>query len=102
MDQFLCALGICFWVDKSIPKSAITELYKNLLYETLSGARDFNFQAVSDLVSEVSFQIKRLTVLNRKKKEEKHNKSNLQIQEERDFFKQPDQFEEELVEDLFI
>ena len=55
MDQFLCALGICFWVDKSIPKSAITELYKNLLYETLSGARDFNFQAVSDLVSEVSF-----------------------------------------------
>ena len=66
--QFLCALGIFFGVDKSIPKSAITELYKNLSYETLSGARDFGFQALSDLISKVSFQIKRSTLLNRKKR----------------------------------
>ena len=41
--QFLCALEIFFRVDKSIPKSAITELYKNFSNETLSGARDLNF-----------------------------------------------------------
>ena len=41
--QFLCALGIFLEVDKSIPKSAITKLYKNLSYEILSGARDFDF-----------------------------------------------------------
>ena len=98
--QFLCALGIFFGVDKSIPKSAITELYKSLSYETLSGARDLDFQAVFDLILEVNFQIKRSTLLNRKRKEE-DNESNLKIKEERDIFKLPDQFEEELVEDLF-
>ena len=36
--QSLCAVGIFLGVDKSIPKSAITKLYKNLSYETLSGA----------------------------------------------------------------
>ena len=74
--QFLCALGIFFRIDKSIPKSAITELYKNLSYETLSSARDLYFQAVSDLILEVNFQIKRSTLLNRKRKEE-DNESNL-------------------------
>ena len=98
--QFLCALGIFFWVDKSILKSAITELYKNLLYETLGGARDLGFQVLSDLISKVSFQIKRSTLLNRKKEEE-DNESNLKIKEERDFFEQPHQFQEEVVEDVF-
>ena len=92
--------GIFFRVDNSIPKSAITELYKDLSYETLSGARDFDFQAVSDLISEVSFQTKRSTLLNRKRKEE-NNESNLKIKEERDFFEWPYQFEEEVVEDLY-
>ena len=96
--QFLCALGVLFGTDKSISKSAITELYQNLSYETLSGARDF--QAVSDLILEVNFQVKHLTLLNRKRKEE-DSESNLKIKEKRDFFERPDQFEEELVEDLF-
>ena len=97
----MCALGVFFGVDKSIPKSAITELYKNLSYETLSGARDLDFQAISDLISEAIFQIKRLTLLNRKRKEEKDNEGNLKIKEERNFFEQPDQFEVELVDYLF-
>ena len=97
----MCALGIFFGVDKSIPKSAITELYKNLSYETLSGARDLDFQAISDLISEAIFQIKRLTLLNRKRKEEKDNEGNLKIKEERNFFERPDQFEVELVDYLF-
>ena len=41
--QFLCALRIFFGVDKSIPKSSITELYKNLSFETLDNARDLDF-----------------------------------------------------------
>ena len=98
--KFLCADGIFFGVDKSITKSAITELYKSLSYETLNGARDLDFQAVFDLILEVNFQIKHSTLLNRKRKEE-DNESNLKIKEERDIFKLPDQFEEELVEDLF-
>ena len=98
--KFLCADGIFFGVDKSITESAITELYKSLSYETLNGARDLDFQAVFDLILEVNFQIKHSTLLNRKRKEE-DNESNLKIKEERDIFKLPDQFEEELVEDLF-
>ena len=54
--QFLCALGILFGADKS--KVAITELYKNLSYETLIGAKDLDFQAVSDLISESKFSDK--------------------------------------------
>ena len=67
----------------------------------MSGARDLDFQTVSDLILEVNFQIKRSTLLNRKRKGEEDNEINLKIKEERDFFKLPDQFEEELVEDLF-
>ena len=84
--QFLCALGILFGVDKFVPKSNITELYKNLSYETLRGARDLDFQAVSDLISEVSFQMKCSTLFNRKRKEEEDNESNLKIKEEHDSF----------------
>ena len=83
--QFLCVFGIFFEVDESRPKSTITELYKILLNETLKGARDLNFQAASDLILEVNFQMKRSTLLNRKRKEE-DNQSNLKIKEERDFF----------------
>ena len=76
-------------------------MYKNFSYETLSGARDLNFQAVSDLILEVNFYIKRSTLLNTKRKEEEDNESNLKIKEERDFFELIDQFEETLVEYLF-
>ena len=75
-------------------------MYKNLSYETLSGARDLDFQAVSDLISEVSFQVKRSTLLNRKRKEEE-DESILKIKEKRDLFEQPDQFGEELLVELF-
>ena len=92
------SVSVC---TKSISKSAITELYKSISYETLGGARDLDSQAVSDLILAVNLQIKRLTLLNKKRKEEEDNESNLKIKEERDFFEQPDQFEEELIEDLF-
>ena len=60
--QFLSALGIFFGLDISIPKCALTELYKNLSYETLSGARNLELEAISDLIGELSFQIKNSTI----------------------------------------
>ena len=59
--QFLCVLGIFFGLHISIPKYAITELYNNISYETLSGERDHEFKAISDLVSEMNFKIKNST-----------------------------------------
>ena len=56
--QFLSALGIFFGIDISILKMAITELYRNLSYRTLSGGGDFSFDSVSDLTSGIIFKIK--------------------------------------------
>ena len=60
--QFLSALGIFFGLDISIPKYALTELYKDLSYETLSGARNLELEAISDLIGALSFQIKNSTI----------------------------------------
>ena len=38
-------------------RDATTELYKNISYDSLSGAKDFNFNAVSDLIAHLSFLI---------------------------------------------
>ena len=99
--QFLCALRIVFGLNISILKYALTELYKNLSYETLSGARDLEFEAVSDLVSEISFQIKNSTLLNIKRKEEQDKESSLDIKKSHDFFEKLDKLEKELKEDLY-
>ena len=64
---------IFFGFDVSIPKRTIKELYKNLSYEIFRGARVIEFDAVSDLVEELSFKIKRSTLSNRDK--EKKNKT---------------------------
>ena len=50
------------------------ELYRNLSYEILSGARDLEFQATSDLICEKSFQINNVTLLNIKRKEKQDKK----------------------------
>ena len=98
--QFLCALGIFFGLNISILKYALTELYKNLSYKTLSGARHLEFEAISDLVGEISFQIKKSTLLNIKRKEEQDKESSLDIKKSHDFFEETEKFEKELKEDL--
>ena len=45
--------------DLRFIKNAITELYKNLSYMSLSRARDFEFNAVSDLIAHLSFLIQK-------------------------------------------
>ena len=50
-------------------KNATTELYYNLSYMTLSSARDFKFEAVSDLTARLSILLKDATLGNRKMRE---------------------------------
>ena len=68
--KFLSALGISLGLHLSILEHAITELYKNLSYETLSGAKDLEFEAISNLVEEMNFKIKNATASNITRKEE--------------------------------
>ena len=50
--------------DFSLIKKALTELYQNLSYITLSGARDFELKAMSDLTAKLSFLLKSATRYN--------------------------------------
>ena len=61
--QFLGVLDIFFGVGTRESKNTITELYKNLSYATISG--DFNFDAISDLISSLSISIRKVTFANR-------------------------------------
>ena len=45
--------------DHSLIRNATTELYSNPSYMTLSSARDFQFDAVSDLIAHISFLLKK-------------------------------------------
>ena len=55
--------------DQSLIKNGISELYFNLGYSTLSGDRDFNFDAVSDLTASLSILLKHATLGNQKIRE---------------------------------
>ena len=55
--------------DHKLIKNAISELYYNLSYMTLSGARDFRFDAISDLAVRLSFLLKHATIRNQKMRE---------------------------------
>ena len=55
--------------DQRLIKNALTELYRNLLYITLSGARNFEFENVFDLTARISFLIKSISMQNIKKME---------------------------------
>ena len=55
--------------DQTLTKNAISELYYNLSYMTLSGARDFRFDAISDLTARLSFLLKHATFGNQKMRE---------------------------------
>ena len=55
--------------DLQYIQDATTELYKNLSYMTLSGARNLEFDAVSDFIARLSFIIKGNTVINLKQRQ---------------------------------
>ena len=55
--------------DLKFIKGATTELYKNLSYMSLSSARSFEFDAVSDFITHLSFIIKENTIKNNEKRQ---------------------------------
>ena len=99
--HFLCSLGMFFGLWSSIAKYALTELYKNLSSETLSGARNHEFDSVSDLIGELSFFIKQVTLANIKGKEEEDKTSIREIEKTRNFVEKNDEFSEEVTDGLF-
>ena len=94
--QFLGVHGIFFAAEEKESKNAITELYQNLPYATLSGA---NFDAISDLVTKLSFSIKKSTLANRDRRKKEDAKEN--VIDTTTFKELPDLFEQEIVDDLF-
>ena len=76
--QVLGVLGTFFAAGVKELQNAITALYKNLSYATLSGGNNFNFDAISDLISRLSFPIKNTTLTNRDKKEKEDAKKKQQ------------------------
>ena len=67
---FLGLLFYFFETEKDLiyVKQATMELYRNLSYMTLSGGRELEFQAVSDLFGQLSFAIKSSTIENIRQK----------------------------------
>ena len=59
----------------SLIKNPLTELYSNLSYITLSGARDFNFDAMSDLTAKLSYLLKRAILQKIEETEKSHAKN---------------------------
>ena len=71
--------------DHSLIRNVTRELYLNLSYMTLSGARDFQFDAVSDLTAKISFLFKITTVENNKMREKEHFATAKKINDDRVF-----------------
>ena len=52
--EFLLALNLFFGEDVQLSKDIITELYKNLSLETLSGEQQVEFGKISELTAHIN------------------------------------------------
>ena len=82
-------------------KNAQTELYKNLSYTTLSGAENFEFNAISELVGRMSSLIKGSTLLKSDKRELEDAQKAKEIIDKTKFVDKRDPFEQELINNFF-
>ena len=100
--QFMCVLGKFFGVDVLTLKSTISELYMNLSYETLSGAGNVDFQAVSNLTSDMTFRIKKASLENINRKGQEDVKTSENISDSLGFIGETEdqKFKKELDDDL--
>ena len=92
-------------------KNTISELYQNLTFETLSGAREIQFEWISDLDLYITFYISHFTyhklqhsiLSNTKKKDSDTKKYNESLKEKYDFDEKPcieNKFEEQIVMEI--
>ena len=72
-----------------------------LSYATLSGANDFNFDSVFDLIDSLSFSIKKIILANRDRREIEDAKNAKEIIDTTTFVPLPDSFEQEIADDKF-
>ena len=61
--------------DFSLVKAALTELYSNLSYITLSGARYSSFDAAAELTEEYFFYLKKEEIQKLRESEDSHAKN---------------------------
>ena len=71
--------------DHTLIKNAISELSQSLSYITLSGARDFQFDAISDLTARLFVLLKHATLGNKRLREIENEQITKKINEERVF-----------------
>ena len=71
--------------DNTLIKNSISDLYYNLFYMTLSGARDFQFEALSDLTARLSISLKHATLRNKRLREIENKQINKKMNEQRVF-----------------
>ena len=90
---FLCFLAIFFGLEAVIGRITITELYRNPSYETLSRAIGFDFEGISDLMTELSFVIKGSTLDNRDRRLRADQTCEKKWRKDCGFLEVPDQFE---------
>ena len=69
--QFLSALNFFRGSIESL-RNTISELYQNLIFETLSGAREMQFEWISDLVLHITYKLQHSFSLNTEKKRLRH------------------------------
>ena len=101
--QFLSALNLFFGGDTKLSKDTITELYKNLSLETLSGEQQVQFDKIYKLTAHINFKIKHsiLAYIDDQGKAVKIKNKN--VKDTYELFKKPsveDDFEHEIVEDI--
>ena len=101
--QFLSALNLFFRGSIESLRNTISELYQNLIFETLSGAREMQFEWISDLVLHITYKLQHSFSLNTEKKDSDTKKHNDLVKEKYNFDKKPsvdDKFEEQIVMDI--
>ena len=86
--------------------NTISELYQNLTFETLSGAREIQFEWISDLFLNITYKLQHCILLNiEKKKDSDTKKYNDLVKEIYDFDEKPsvdDKFQEQIVVGILI
>ena len=84
--------------DHSLTKNATSELYYNLSYMTLSGGRDFIFDAISELTASLSILLKHGTLGNKHLREIENENLARKINEDRIFEAKIEDPLEEIIE----
>ena len=83
--------------DQTLIKNVLSELYYNLSCMTLSGARDFIFDAISELTARLSILLKHATLGNKRLREIENENLARKINEDRIFEAKIEDLLEEII-----